>query len=819
MVCRFYFFKLLIALRFTMRIEFYQLKNTAMSLHFRFIIVFLFFSQVLNAQTFNGIILDESEEGIEWATVTLLSASDSTLLDATNSDESGSFTFTNIEEEKFIINISFMGYETIEELLENKGNDLVTFKMKVSENILNEVLVEGTRPRTYYRNGKLVYDLNGTNGFADSGIELLENVPLVKLDKDDNILLRGNLVKVLIDGKDLNLKGEELKSYLKSLKSDQISKVEVITNPSSKWEAEGSGGMVNIVLKERKKGFHNNVMTYAGYGKYAKIGAGISTTYSNARVGLSASFYPSWNKSENVLTIDRENLSDGTLLTQKNVWTPVSKYFPASFSLNYNIDDNNSISTFFKNGISHSSETNETISDMNRAEISNEFDLFQESDDTWNRKTYGINYDSKLDTLGEIISLEYLGINALNDVSHSQSTEVIENGIQKHFNIISANKYKYNINSLKIDYSQPLSEKTHFETGIKYSKINSKSKLSYDFDENAKEYIFLEIIDNDFTYKENIMAGYFDFNSNWNKISFRAGLRTEYTLLNTLLETEGNSEEYKTKYIDFFPSTNISYQINEKQTLSLSYNRRLNRPYYKNLNPAIEFLDQYSYSRGNPYLTPEYSNSFELTYQREPIVASLYANTGKGTISDVVNQDDSNSVIISLPDNLTKSKRVGLDINTNLLLFKKINCDMGVSASYNTSKYFQGNLELNQEAYDVNFSLNLTYPISKHFKFNVSGVYGTPSQYGLYRMNQYYGINSYISFNKNNITLSLKMSDILNSRNWDSNINYGNTNIHWLNKWESRRVYLRLNYSFGNEKTKNKGKYKKSTYLEEGNRI
>ena len=770
------------------------------------------------AQTLSGIIQDENNQPLEWATIQLFSLPDSSFVFGTTSGEKGNFLITSTTDE-YYIEIDFIGYDrNVFNHHKENGNDLGIIKMQPNTNTMGEVIIKAKRPKIIFKNGTLTYDVSMLKNATDSGIELMRSVPLIRLDKDDNILLRNNSVKVLVNGKDLHLSGEQLNNYLMSLNADEVQKVEVITNPSSKWEAEGAGGIVNIITKNKKPGQYTSISLRGGYGQYPKIGAGISTSFFKNKWAASASFSPSASKSVNFLTLDRINKNSNSTIHQTNEWLPVSLFLNGSGSFNYYLNDKNTISSFIKMN-RYDSDAVTTANTYLNGSVNKAYQLIQNELSLEDRRVVGINYDHLLDSTDKKISLELMNIHAVNKEDGQQTNQTYLAELEDIFQINTLSNYKYNINSIKLNYSTPLLSHAKLETGIKISDVNLKSTIAYGYEDDSKDKLLVSLNDNNFNYKEKIYAAFIDLNKKLEAFEIRAGLRLEQTNLETESIMEAQQSLTLNDYLNLFPSFGISYTTSREENISLSFARRLDRPYYEELNPVIGFLDQFSYSQGNIQLTPEYANNFELSFQKNATVISSYANFTTDVMDDIIFQNDINNVIVTMPSNINSSKDYGIDISTSFDASKWGEIDVELYGAYSKTNFanteFQTSLSTKYWGIDLDYSVDITEKIS----FNLGNYYSSGGQWGLSKAAAAYVTNVSFAFDLGKASINLKLSDIFATGRWDSTADYANVNVRWINRWENRKASVRLKYNFGKSEASQKARYKKSTYSDEGGRI
>ena len=767
----------------------------------------------MQAQSITGQVFDSEDNPLAWATVSLFSSPDSILITGTLTDTLGQFMLEVDSKHENFLEVEFLGFETY--VIQNPTSvDLSKIRLNPEANQLGEVIVRAKKPNIQFANGILSYSLNEGHSAADNGIDVLASVPMLRLDKDDNVLLRGKKVKILVDGKDFFLAGQELNSYLKSLNGDQLSKIEVITNPSAKWEAEGNTGIVNIITKEKPQGHLTNMSLYLGYGQFGKIGGSVNTSFQSKKLGVAINLSPYYGNSINVKNIDRTNTLTNTHFIQTDTWLPKTFQINANISANYAFNENNTTSIFYKPNYSQASEETLSTTDVSGS-INKQTGLTKIDEVLENRNTFGLSHDINLDTLGTSLSFEYLLINAGEDNMNIQNNFIANQEEERQFEVGMDNQFNYLINSFKSDYNQMI-KKLNFSAGLKFSTVENKSQQEYLLDDANKQYIPFDLFDDEYDYNEKIYAAYTSLSGSKGNFSYQAGLRVEHT---NVLGTSTMFGENAKKYTDLFPNLSLSYKIKSEANLSFSYSKRINRPYYRNLNPAVNFIDIYTFVQGDPLIDPSYSNNVELGYQKGNLVISAFHNNYTSSIDEILIQNNETSVVTLKPVNMKSGKDAGISINKGFSLGSKTDVNVNGYYGYNESILQQEEKELVFSSNYHGAELSVSTNLHEHLKFRVNGSYSSAAQWGIFKSRaQFYSSFSMV-WNKEDWTVSLKVHDPFNTSQWNSTLEYGNIKGSWVNRWENRKAYLTLKYRFGNNNLKNKGRYSKSTNNEEGYRI
>lgn len=777
---------------------------------------------ILNAQvSISGKLVDAADEPVAFATVTLYQDADQQdIITGDYTDENGAFDLT-ISETGLLV-ISYVGGEDFQqEITTLENTDLGTIQMSNSIT-LEGVEVTAQKAQVTYKNGTLSYMNNGET-VAEDGVEFLKNIPMVLADKDDNLLIKGSNAKILINGRDMKMQGEELKAYLKSLTPAQIEKVEVITNPSARHEAAGATGIINIITKEKPQGWFSSIGLSGTYREVFTNRQNASISYFANKIGVSANVVRSDYGYYNILTVDRrlQNAPDAAPIFSENArYDGIGKYYSSKLAINYNISENSTLSAFAKwNNSDRVGDSNgqSSFTENGQARLTN---FHNDELDNGNDLTTGINYDVKLDTFGKKLNLDYLYVKSNNDKSSDQiSNFFTANELTDDFGLLSLNQSNYEVHSVRADYEQSFGKNGRVEVGLKYSHSLNTSALDYTFDAADSKFILLPIMDNNFRYEENLAAAYVSSDYELNNWSFRAGLRAEYTAFNNELSDRENVQTNSDDYFNLFPNMAATYTTENDNTFSATYSRRLNRPYFRDLNSSIEYSTQYLYQQGNPFLQPEYTNNFELNSKIGSHVISLYATFMNQGISQHVDQDIETNTSLMRTLNFAKNRNIGASYNTSFDVTKSTGVQLNVTGEYQSSELDYKNEITNQSVFSVVVRTSVNQKISEHFKVNWTAYYSTPFLYGAYQVKGQFTNNINIQYQKDNLSISLGMRDIFSAGKWDSQLNTPELSTTWVNRWRTGVVSLGINYSFGNQKAAGKGRYNGKSSSEETNRI
>ncbi|WP_321437668.1 TonB-dependent receptor domain-containing protein [uncultured Bacteroides sp.] len=568
-----------------------------------------------------GIVKDKKTmEGIAFATVSVLRI-DSSMVAGGISNETGRFSINNINNGMYILRVSHIGNETFYSPVNVLGQTHLD-DILLSENaeMLHEIVVEGKRPFMQQKVDRYIVNISDhllTAG--QNAIDVLRNVPGV-LVQNKNVSIMGEGVEILINGHPTHLSGNELSLYLESIQGESIDQVEVMTNASSKFDAEGSRGIINIKTKRNQNLNVMNGSVNTGYelSKKQKGVLGTDLNYQKEKYNIYGSYSLKGGTDEQTIKdISRYDLGPETRTYNRvadcNVYRTISNSYRAGLDLFPN--QSNIIGLLFNGFHTNDASDLNNITTITPALVNTALSRMNSViKNNHSGMMYNANYKHLFDKHGKELNLDVDYARFSNKQNQNQSylfyaidnTESESNSSQRSFL-----PQKTNVWSAKLDYQHPLFEKAFMETGLKLSSTKTDNDICYENllngvwtnDNNRSNY---------FKYKEDISAAYINYAQQLKKWAFQLGLRTEYT------HSDGNqvttSQRNKESYLGFFPSMFIQYAASEKHNFGASYSRRIRRPNYEVLNSFEIRLDNYSYWAGNPYLSPSYNNNIDLKY-------------------------------------------------------------------------------------------------------------------------------------------------------------------------------------------------------------
>jgi len=765
-----------------------------------------------NSATITGVVKDSTRQILAYAAVSLMNAGDSSMVKGALCDEAGLFTIEHLKAGDYFLNTFLVGYSNYSSgkfhIENDEKKDLgVFFLIKKSKDLkAAEIVVQ--KPFVEHFADKTV--VNVENSIVSSGnsvYEVLERAPGVNIDQDGNISLRGKQgVNVMIDGKPVQMSADQLANYLRGMSASTVQKIELITNPSSKYDASGSAGIIDIKTKKgRMDGFNATVYSTYSQGKYEKFSEGFSFNLKHKRLNWFGNYDYGYRKGFYDLNLDRTFYSNGVPVTryiQNNyVIFPFNSHTAKlgcdfyespkttiGFVTNVNSTTYNSIGSSTSKALDGSNElqyyyNTVSSSDNVRQNIAGNLNFLHSIDTLGKEIRADLDYAYYNDPIKQNFTNTYLDVN----LDPYQPTSYVRSNVQANLQIFSG----------KIDYTHPFNSSLRLETGVKSSYVTADNDKHFYNTING-----VEVIDtgktNHFLYNENINAAYVSLNKDFKKIDIQIGLRGEQTIIHGNQVT--NNIVFDRNYAQLFPTAFLLYKLNDNHTISFNYNKRIDRPNYESLNPFIIYVDPTFYKAGNPYLQPELSNTCELGYSyKQNISASVYFTRTNHNIGAVLLQDDINKITIQTEQNMDHVDYYGLNINASLKPFKWWN-------SFNNISIYNGTYIGEQQGQNFNrsntvYSINSTnsFILPKDFSAELSFFYKTSEVYGLLSMNPMWYLNIGLkrAFMKNKLIVKAAYNDIFYSNVTSGSIQFSTINESFSRRNDTRIFTVSVSYIIG----------------------
>lgn len=797
--------------------------------------ILLIFAQSAWAQSqtpggkIGGTVVDDNQKPLDYATIILKKAADSSIAKTAFSDLSGKYLFENVSPGNYIITASMVGYKkAVSKPISLNGATADAGRLQLVQlsKTLKEVTILSQKPFIERKMDKLVVNVENSSVAAGStAMEVLEKAPGVTIDKDDNISMKGKQgVLIMLDGKPTHLSSADVANMLRNMQSNQIETIELITSPSARYDAAGTSGIINIKTRKSKNmGLNGTLTAGAGYGETSKYNGGTTLNYRKGKINAFGNYNYGNNGRINSLDLNREVVYQGTVTNfrQLNGWDNRRSSNSYKAGLDFFINSKHTLGVLV-NGYSNSIEetSNSSTFRKNNLNESEDIQVLGRSNETYHNTAYNLNYKGTFDSTGKELSVDvdYSDYQGRSDELRDNFYTVSNGTAKNPLFVKNFAPSDIRVKSLKMDYTNPLSKTAKFEAGLKFSRVETDNNLLLAKLE-GNNWIPDAEYTNHFLYIESINAAYLNYSKEFKKYGLQFGLRAEQTV------SEGNSitknEVVKRDYLELFPSVSLSHSINKSHQLGLSYSRRIDRPGYDDLNPFMHFLDEYTFRKGNPYLNPQFTNSFDLTHTfKGSFTTSLNYSHTKNIMTMVTEQDDATMKTYAIQRNLDEQQIFGLNLFAPVPVAKwwNINNNAQVFHMRFKSKFTGEDLNSGQTA--ITYNMDHSFTLSKTFTAEFTTQYQSPLQYGIFKIQSQLVNNIGLrkSFMANRMNIRMGLNDIFNNRRQRLSTTYQNMNLNFVEKGETRVGRLTLNYRFG--KNEIKPSRRRSTGMEsEANRM
>jgi iron complex outermembrane receptor protein len=768
----------------------------------------------------SGSLLDELGKPMMYATASLINAQDSSIVKGAISNEQGVYTFDHIKTGKYLIKASTVGYtNAVSQPITVDGNSSTVsvpqLKLQPGARSLSTVSITAAKPLIERKADRMVVNVeNSPLAAGNSAMDILERSPGVTIDKDDNISLKGKQgVTVMINDKLTYLSAAQLATLLRSTDGNTIQSIEIISNPSAKYDAAGNSGIINIKLKKNKQtGTNGSITAGAGYGAHWRDNQTLQLNHKQGNLNVFGTFSHSDNQREHNIDIKRivtDSAGGKTYFNQASPMNSTNHNNSYRLGADYQTSSKNTVG-FLLNGYSNSEQDN----NFNKTYIGTQPNIVDSYTNTFSKigQTYrnialNLNDKFEIDTTGQQLSidLDYSKFNN-NSNAYYNTYFYLPDGSQQAPPSFMRNQTpsSITIRTAKADYTLPINKTLKLETGFKLSDVKTDNDLQAQRQNASGQFVNDTTLTNRFIYDEKIDAAYVNLSKTYKNTSIQAGLRAEYTSSNGDLVT--SNQVVPRHYLNFFPSVFINHTINDKNELGFNYSRRIDRPGYDDLNPFVYFLDQYTYSKGNPFLNPQYTNNFELnyTYNHTINVSVGYSRT-TDAITQILLTNPVSKATFQTNLNLQTQTSYNINVNTPFTITKWWSGNANVNAFYlgfKSDSLLGADLKTGQYAYQL--KLMNTFQVAKGYKAELMGNYESGLTYGIFYVKPQYSVDAGVShsFADKRANIKLSMSDIFNMRRNDVSSHYQTNDLEIRQKNESRITRLTVTYNFGSTKIK-----------------
>ncbi len=771
-------------------------------------------AQLKSTATISGMVVDAQQKPLDYTTVSLLKAKDSSLVKGALTDTKGQYKISGVVTGKYLVSVTMIGFQKTysKPFAISETTDVLVEKLVLvaGSRQLNAISVVGQKALIERKADRTVLNVeNSVLAAGNNALEILQKAPGVTLDKDDNISLKGKQgVTVMINDKLTYLSSAQLATLLRSTDGNSIQSIEIITNPSAKYDAAGNSGIINIKLKKNKSvGTNGSLILAGGFGAYPRTSESLTLNHKEGKFNFFGSYNHGDRQQYNNLNIDRVvgSGNNTTYFNQKTFMPETNYYNNYRFGIDYDITKKHTIG-FLINGY-FNGEQNHNIANTLIGAHDGVTDSLQKTysdlHQTYKNFAFNLNDRLQLDTSGQelAIDLDYSKFNN-NNIAQYNTDFFLANGDEQHTPLSLRNQTPsvITIKTGKADYTKNIKKIGKLEAGVKLSDVQTDNDLQAQKLAGSSGYINDAARTNRFIYTEKISAAYINFSHSFKKLSVQAGLRAENTSSNGNLITTNQIVERN--YLNFFPSLFLQESINAKNDVGFTYSRRIDRPSYDNLNPFISYLDQYTYEKGNPFLKPQYTQSFELNYTyNKTINVSLSYSRTRDVATEVIQTVGKATYVTQL--NLQTQNAYGINVNAPFTFAKWWTGNLNLNSFYlgfKSDSLLGANLNRGRVAFQVKALQTFTF--GSGFKAELSGDYQSPLVYGVFNIKPQYAVDAGLSksFANKKANVKFSVSDIFNTRTNNLSSNYSNTNINIYQKRDSRVALLTLTYNFGNSK-------------------
>lgn len=763
-------------------------------------------------------VLDETKKAFPYATASLLNSRDSSIVKGTLTAEDGGFQFKELKAGSYTVSIYVVGYKKVFKgpyliSADKKVHALGDVQLVIDSRELKGVEIVKQRPLIERQIDKTVINVeNSAIAAGNSALEILQKSPGVTVDREGNISLKGKQgVMIMLDGKPTYLSSDQLANLLRSTEGNAIQSIELITNPSAKYDAAGNSGIINIKLKKNQNyGTNGSLSAGGGYGRYHKANGGLVLNHREKKLNVFGNFNYGKNKRYSGTDIVRVNntVADKTYFDQVNTTVRDRNNSNYKAGVDYLIDDRNTVGFVFNgyNSNGHNESDVLTLIGDRPGKTDSSVVAQNPGDYKYTGMTYNLNYKVTIDTSGQEFSV---------DVDYSRYTGSEDNHFNnRYFNAAgqplkpaylfrNAAPSETNIRAAKADYTYPIGKAMKFEAGLKSSLVKTDNNYLFEnFEGNA--WMDDPKRSNQFLYDENINAAYANLNRKFKATTVQLGLRAEQT------NSKGNSitdnKIVKRHYLNLFPSVFVNHELSKSHEMGFSYSRRIDRPDYESLNPFISYLDLYSFNFGNPFLKPQYTNSFELSYgYKKTLNVTLGYSHTTDVITDVLLTDTATKTIFISDQNLATQDSYNLNVSWPVQITKWWSSSNNLTTYYNNFRT-PDILGSPYESGRIAFNLNTTQTITLDPTASVewSGYYQSRNVYGTLLIAPQYGVDLGLSksFMDKKLSLKLSANDIFKLQRSSITSTLPSQDYVVSERWESRVFRFTCTYRFGSNAIK-----------------
>jgi hypothetical protein len=756
-----------------------------------------------------------SDKGlVDEATVVLLHYPDSSVVKSTLSNKSGIFLFSNISKGRYLIFITKLNYiksySGPYQVEEGKSRDIGFLSIKQSPTQLGEVVIAGRKDFVEVKKDKSVLNVDQNITAAGASLyDILNSSPGVKIVNDEVLYHGGQKALIAINDKPVLLSGEELTNFLKNYQGSSISQIELIDNAGAKYGSTGSGGMINVILKEKKTAGSNVSLTEsAAYGDKYKFNSGINYNLRTEKLNLFASYNYSNNSIPHTIRTNRHLGNDYFSLNyDADVKTSNHNF---SLGADYDITKRQTIG-FLVNGFYNNADIDKrnTTYIYTRGLTDSTIKLSSIIDRHLYNLNYNLNYKVDLDKEGKSV----LSADADYSDYHRKSKENLRNDF---FNAAGQDEFDpvfyddnspshITIKSANIDFSQQIVKGTRLNFGWKSSQVNSDNEIVFSQLRNDSTINIPQLTDH-FVYTESVDAGYLEFEGKFNKTNLTASLRAERTHFTA--ESVNPSRHADSSYFSLFPNIQLSQQIDKNNLLSLSYSRTIGRPNYQDLNPFVSYVDNFYSSTGNPFLRPDFINIYR--------ISDFIADRYRVSLSTIITNNYYQTIFDQYPSGKYVTTKANLGTRYQYMIEFSLpfdltpwwHVDAQIDASHERYVYNRSYNVADKTTNNVNINVSQNFKLTSKLSAQLINEYQSPTYFVIsqYEYLAWTNVGLRYSILKNKGAIRLAVSDVFNSYFNKYTTTFNGLDIFSRDKVGSRFVTATFTFHFGSTPARTKTK-------------
>lgn len=761
--------------------------------------------------TISGLVLDENDQPIPYASVAARSKKDSTRLIGVATSLDGKFEI-QVRPGTYTVLVSFLSYREFEKevTLTDSNVNLGSLKLKPKTELIDEVVVTGEKGYMEMKLDRRVYNVGkDPNNAGSNAQDILETVPSVEVDVDGTVSLRGSSnVRILIDGKPSSLTGISSEDALRQLPGNLIEKIEVVTNASAKYDAEGEAGILNIVLKKEKRaGINGAFEVNVGYPH--NYGASANVNYRKGKVNFFTSIGAQYRKRPGSGYSFQEFFLEDTTFAYEREREQERGGISGNgrFGIDYHINDKTTLTASGMYNRSYNDNTAKLIyTDID--ENGTETQTVTRTDDEIEQGQAfeaNLNFRREFKKEDQLLTADF---SWFKDEDY-EDAEQFEEGSDYTLNQRTDNTENQQNWLAQADYVHPFNKNVRLETGLKATLRRIVNDYSVEqLNDTSADWETLADFDNNFIFDENIYAAYIIASGKIKRLSLQGGVRAEYSDIQTQLVKTNETNNWD--YISFFPSAHLSYEFPSNNSLQLSYSRRISRPRFRELIPFFSLTDNRNFYSGNPEVNPVFTHSAEFghlkTWGKGTLLSSIYYRHRDGVV-ERISQSDSTGFITTFPVNLSTEDAGGLELSFSYSLFKWWRVMLNANAYYSITNGQYEEQDFYAETFTARGRFTSKWTVWKKLDIQTAFMYRAPrntpqgKQLSMYS----WDLGLAIDILKGNGTITFSAKDILNSRRrrWEINTpELVSTNDF---QWRARQFVLSFSYRLNQKKKRERG--------------